>query len=632
VVAAHQRRRRRQQLLLLLNASGGNPIDDARSSREEIAVDSSEPSQSRTVHPLAASPTAENSAQQGSLGQVSATDVAAVAAAEAIAAEAAAGIAAEAAAVAAEVVSAASRAAAKAAARASLTAAEAASEVAAVAAAVFDTASDAADKAATRASHAGEQAPGEIAAAAAVADGVVHAASAAAAKAAARASDTGARAAAEIAAEAATVAADVVHAASAAAARVIEAGDAAAELVLATAAAAAAATPTRQGLAAAAGDADATPGAPGSGADQVRRTERATRVTDPGMPGFVSGTDQLRTVAGDAALADQGLGLDLPRARPVPAALWAGEAQFEEVLRSAPTAMLVASLAGGQPARFVQVNQAMSQLTGYSPDRLLRFGFADLAPAQHRTYEEAVVGPDERDAEPVERLRRWVHADGHEMWVRIRMAAVCTSAGRAEQLVCQVEDVTAQLRADAAVRSSEALFRLAFSVAPQPAALVDLTGTRPGRLVAINRAACTMFGRSEIEMSWLGLESLTDPADRLAVLDLLDQLSSGQLSRYEGRYRYRKAAGDPGWLRLSGHVVHGADGTAEHLLAYLRDDTDSPMVPPASSGPAVQGRTSAPPNVVSAVPAHSTSPAATDPDSDADQPFVFDAAWVRALD
>ena len=220
----------------------------------------------------------------------------------------------------------------------------------------------------------------------------------------------------------------------------------------------------------------------------------------------------------------------------------------------------------------------------WSPDRLLGLGFADLAPAQHRTLKEAVVGPDERDAEPVERLRRWVHADGHELWVRIRMAAMCTSAGRAEQLVCQVEDVTAQLRADAAVRASEARFRLAFSVAPQPAALVDLSGTRPGRLLAVNRAFCTMFGRSEIEMSWLGLESLTDPADRLAVLDLLDQLSSGQLSRYEGRYRYWKAAGDPGWLRLSGHVVNGADGTAEHLLAYLRDDNDSPMVPPASSG------------------------------------------------
>ena len=412
VVAAHQRRRRRQQLLLLLNASGGNPIDVARSSREEIAVDSSEPSQSRTVHPLAASPTAENSAQQGGPGQVSATDVAAAAAAEAIAAEAAAGIAAEAAAVAAEVVSAASKAAAKAAARASHTAAEAAAEIAAVAAAVFDTASDAADKAATRASQTGEPAPGEIAAVAAVADGVVHAASAAAA----RASDTGARAAAEIAAEAATVAADVVHAASAAAARVIEAGDAAAELVLATAAAAAAATPTRQGLAAVVPHADATPGAPGSGAGQVRRTERATRVSDPGMPGFVSGTDQLKTVAGDAALADQGLGRDLPPARRIPAALRAGEAQFEEVFRSAPTAMLVASLAGGQPARFVQVNQAMSQLTGWSPDRLLGLGFADLAPAQHRTLEEAVVagtvGADQ-DLGPWQRLMRRSTGGGH---------------------------------------------------------------------------------------------------------------------------------------------------------------------------------------------------------------------------
>lgn len=523
-----------------------------------------------------------------------AAQLAAVAAAEAIAAEAAAGIAAEAAAVAAEVVAAASLAAAKATAKANRTAAEAAAEIVTVAEAVAEAVDEAASAAAVVASAAvdytGRPAVAHIAEAARVADGVVHAASAAAAKSATRAHLAATATADEVAVEAAAVAADVVTAAAAAAAKVIAAGDAAAKLVLATAAAITTPIPRQRGLG---GHISREHRSEGSSLDEVVHTEWASVLADPVMPRAWAPSAPLETVVSVVAPAEQGLWRDISLAGRMRAALRASEATFEATFRSAPTAMLIATVEDGQPARFSQVNQAMTELTGWASSHLLGFGFTDLVHPEHRTLEEALNRPsDGKIAQPVERMRRWVHADGNAMWVRIRMAELATSTARKAELVCQVEDVTAQLAADASFSSGEARFRLAFSDALQPAVLMGLTGHCPGRVLAVNPAACRFFGRNEVEMSWLDLESLTDPAERPAVVALLDRSASGAVTLHEGTYRYQSASGCPSHVQISAYVVDGPNGLPAYLLAYLRDDTEAP----------------------------------------AEQPFLFDTAWARALD
>ncbi len=520
----------------------------------------------------------------------SAAEQAAVAAAEAIAAEAAAGIAAEAAAVAADVVAAASLAAAKATAKANHTAAEAAAEIAAVAEAVAETASAAAVVASARVDRTGHQTVADIAEAARVADGVVHAASAAAAKSATRAHLGAVETADALAVEAAGVAADVVAAAATAAAKVIAAGDAAAKLVLATAAAVTTPIPRQRGLDARIAREDR---ADGPSLDEVVHTEWASVLADPVMPRTWAASAPLETVVSVGAPAEQGLWRDICLARRMQAALRASEAHFEAAFRSAPTAMLIATVENGRAARFTDVNPAMTELTGWASRHLLGSGFADLAHEEHRTLEKDLSRPsDGLNGQPVERMRRWVHADGHAMWVRIRMAELATSTARNADLVCQVEDITDQVAAEASSSSAEARFRLAFSGAPQPAALIQLTGSCPGRLLAVNQAACRLFGRNEVEMSWLDLESLTDPVDRHAVTALLDRFAHGDVARGEGTYRYQTAAGHPGQLQISAYGVDGPNGLPAYLLAYLRDDTEAP----------------------------------------AEQPCTFDTAWAQALD
>ena len=418
-------------------------------------------------------------------GAVSVAEEAAVAAAEAIAAEAAAGVAAEAAAAAAVMVRAATVAAAEAAVRARQTAevaaaigAKATAELAvkvdagadldvmaeaAAAEAVADAASTSAARTAAEARRTVAQAIAAEAAAAAVAEtaatasATVIAASTAAAAAAVRARHTievaakfAAEAAAAVLAEAATAAEATLEAASAIAEATLDAASATAEATLDAAATTAARVPATAGhTAAEAGgttmgnrlDTEPDRRGPDDGAHEAVNAEWAVLLANSSHGQVLLGP--FRDGVSLAGPAEHGLWRDISLARRIEAELRAEEGEFEAVFASAPAAMLVVSVVDDQPARFLRVNPALSRLTGYPLLALLDLGLDDLAHPDQPTAGEGSAEPGLRDgAEPYELVRRWVHADGHDLWVRIRMAPTGTADGQEDRWVCQVEDVT----------------------------------------------------------------------------------------------------------------------------------------------------------------------------------------------
>ena len=407
-------------------------------------------------------------------GAVSVAEEAAVAAAEAIAAEAAAGVAAEAAAAAAVMVRAATVAAAEAAVRARQTAevaaaiaAKATAELAvkvdagadldvmaeaAAAEAVADAASTSAARTAAEARRtvaqaiAAEAAAAAVAEAAATASATVIAASTAAAAAAVRARHT-IEVAAKFAAEAAAA---VVAEAATAAEATLDAASATAEATLDAAATTAARVPATAGhTAAEAGgttmgnrlDTEPDRRGPDYGAHEAVNAEWAVLLANSSHGQVLLGP--FRDGVSLAGPAEHGLWRDISLARRIEAALRAEEGEFEAVFASAPAAMLVVSVVDDQPARFLRVNPALSRLTGYPLLTLLDLGLDDLAHPDQPTAGEGSAEPGLRDgAEPYELVRRWVHADGHDLWVRIRMAPTGTADGQEDRWVCQVEDVT----------------------------------------------------------------------------------------------------------------------------------------------------------------------------------------------
>lgn len=317
-------------------------------------------------------------------------------------------------------------------------------------------------------------------------------------------------------------------------------------------------------------------GLTGAEPDRGPRTEYATMLADPVLPTFAPDAPPPGPVVDHAAAAERGLWRDIALARRIESALRESEAFFESLFASVPTPLLVASLSDGRPARFRRVNAAMSRLTGHPVTTLSGYGFADLEhpdqqPAQGcATPTETAGGAEEA---PAECIRRWVHADGRDLWVSLRISIVRAGAGHGDQLVCHAEDITARRRAEQVALATEAQFRAAFAAASEPTVLIDLAEGHSGRLLAANRAACELLGRSEFEMMWLRLESLTTASGRPALRKLVDRLASGELVQHDAKYAYQAATGAPGRLRLTVRAAPSPDGRPDHALVTLRDDT-----------------------------------------------------------
>ena len=326
---------------------------------------------------------------------------------------------------------------------------------------------------------AAEAAAAAVAETAATASATVIAASTAAAAAAVRARHTievaakfAAEAAAAVLAEAATAAEATLEAASAIAEATLDAASATAEATLEAASATAEATleaasaTAEATLDAAATTAARVPATAGHTAAEAGGTTMGNRLdTEPDRRGPDDGAHEavnaewavllansshgqvllgpFRDGVSLAGPAEHGLWRDISLARRIEAELRAEEGEFEAVFASAPAAMLVVSVVDDQPARFLRVNPALSRLTGYPLLALLDLGLDDLAHPDQPTAGEGSAEPGLRDgAEPYELVRRWVHADGHDLWVRIRMAPTGTADGQEDRWVCQVEDVT----------------------------------------------------------------------------------------------------------------------------------------------------------------------------------------------
>ncbi|HEV7741195.1 MAG TPA: EAL domain-containing protein [Pseudolysinimonas sp.] len=145
------------------------------------------------------------------------------------------------------------------------------------------------------------------------------------------------------------------------------------------------------------------------------------------------------------------VGTDITELNRSRAALQESESRFRDLFRYAPNGMMLLGVGPDNVDRFLQVNPAMCRLTGYSEEQLLSMHVADL------------VAPDEAGAstQPLATLQRdpvsggsveqhWMHADGSELWVQVNLSR--GTAGAGDNVVGQVEDITARKRAEDALR------------------------------------------------------------------------------------------------------------------------------------------------------------------------------------
>jgi diguanylate cyclase (GGDEF)-like protein/PAS domain S-box-containing protein len=120
-------------------------------------------------------------------------------------------------------------------------------------------------------------------------------------------------------------------------------------------------------------------------------------------------------------------------------AIFEAEARFRSAFEDAPIGMGLASTDG----RLVRVNRAYGDILGYSPDELSGMAIKDFTHPED--WEANAVQFNALVAGEIDRYhmeKRYLHADGHVVWVTVSASCVHDDEGRPVYLIGQIDDVT----------------------------------------------------------------------------------------------------------------------------------------------------------------------------------------------
>jgi diguanylate cyclase (GGDEF)-like protein/PAS domain S-box-containing protein len=121
----------------------------------------------------------------------------------------------------------------------------------------------------------------------------------------------------------------------------------------------------------------------------------------------------------------------------------AAEEQYRTAFEFAPVGMAQVDLEG----RFLRVNRAFGNLFGYDPDDVLGVSVTRLCHPDHRDEVAAAAqGLADGSTRTHRAERRYLHAQGHAVWVSVSAVAVTTPTGAISHVLAHFQDVTDRKR------------------------------------------------------------------------------------------------------------------------------------------------------------------------------------------
>jgi PAS domain S-box-containing protein len=234
----------------------------------------------------------------------------------------------------------------------------------------------------------------------------------------------------------------------------------------------------------------------------------------------------------------------------------------------------------GMDGRLLYVSPACRDW-GYEPGELIGQPAIDIVHPDDRdrflanTMQVLSGSPPDPGAD---REIRYRCKDGTWIWLQGNPRAVRDETGRVVEMINVFRDITDRKRAEQAAQEAEAarkanveLFETAFHHAPIGMALVGLDG----QFMKINAALCAIVGYPERAMLDLDFQTITHPDDLKVDLDLLAQLTAGEIPRYQMDKRYIRANGTVVWVRLSVSMGVDDDGQPKYYISQVQDLTAS---------------------------------------------------------
>jgi PAS domain S-box-containing protein len=224
--------------------------------------------------------------------------------------------------------------------------------------------------------------------------------------------------------------------------------------------------------------------------------------------------------------------------------------------------------------RWLRVNSSLCRIVGYSPAELLGTTF------------QAITHPEDldTDVEFVQRMldgaiphyqleKRYIHKDGHLVWILLSVSLVRDGDGRPLYFVSQIQDISARKEAEARLIESELRYRIITDLVPGFVYEGILSGGQM-HLTWVSAGFERLYGCSLETFIDLGRERFYDPGALAIVLAGIADVARGADARME--VPIRRLDGGERWVRIVGRAVRVADGSDKmRVLGIVEDITGS---------------------------------------------------------
>lgn len=227
-----------------------------------------------------------------------------------------------------------------------------------------------------------------------------------------------------------------------------------------------------------------------------------------------------------------------------------------ERFRGAFDSVAVGMALVGLDGRWMAVNDALCRELGYEREELLEMTFQQITHPDDLHSDLAQLQDLVEGRSPGYRMvKRYIQRGGQIIWAHLSVALVRDEAGTPLHFVSQIQNITAEREARAALEASEARLRGLFELSPVGIVLSDL---ETGRFLDVNYALVEQTGYTREELLRLSDRELTADEyrgrDAAAVQQLME---SGQFAPYEKLYR--REGGELYPVRVQGVLLHDPD-------------------------------------------------------------------------
>ncbi len=183
---------------------------------------------------------------------------------------------------------------------------------------------------------------------------------------------------------------------------------------------------------------------------------------------------------------------NLTAAQNTSAALYESEAKFRTVFHKAPLGIAIVGLDG----RWVQANETICRILGYTEAELRTMTFADIThPDDRAESQQASIDLRQGKIANADLEKRYVHRQGHPIWVRVYVSLLRDTAGVPTHFVAQMLDITEQKRVNGELIESKLFLNTVLD--NLPVALFCKDGARGFGFNIWNKMATETWGLSE---------------------------------------------------------------------------------------------------------------------------------------